>query len=214
MEEVKLGNGVDPTRNVLDIFEAERRRADDLREMEGKWRDKLDTIRAKHYLEMGRKESERIDAIRAVDVGNVQRAAEVQANQATILASSVVQSAEALRAQVASTAMASDAKLVTVVEPIQKRIDDLTRAQYEQQGSKAQVTEARDAASEMAPVLAAIKRLEESQSEQAGAKTQVTETQAKSGISGMWIAIAIAGMGAINAFVVGVAGIAMYLLSK
>lgn len=123
---------VDPTKNVLDLVEAEKKRADDIREIDAKWRDKLDDLRASHSREMDGKETERIDAIRAVDVGNVQRAAEVQAGVAA-----------ALEGKVTATAAAFESRLTATIEPIQRRIDDLTRAQYEAQGQKTQVVETR-----------------------------------------------------------------------
>lgn len=121
---------VDPTLNVRELVLAETKRQDDLRALDGLWRDRVDTIRAQHAMDMRRAESERIDAIRAVDVGNVQRAAEVQATQALALANQVV-----------ATATALETKLGATVAPLQTRIDDLTRVQYEGVGSKTQVVE-------------------------------------------------------------------------
>ncbi len=121
---------IDPTENVRELFQAAEKRADDLRELDAKWRDKLDTLRAKHASEMGNKESERLDAIRAVDVGNVQRAAEVQATQALALANQVIATANTL-----------EQKLGATVAPLQTRIDDLTRVQYEGVGQKTSVVE-------------------------------------------------------------------------
>jgi hypothetical protein len=133
----------DPTENVLDLVAAETKRQDDLRLMESTWRDKLDVARSYHAKEIRKAETDRIDAIRAVDVGNVQRAAEVAATQASILENRVSESAETLRKQVADTAIQMDAKLAGVIDPIQKRLDDLTRAQYETVGQKTQVAEGR-----------------------------------------------------------------------
>jgi len=70
-------------------------------------------------------ESDRIDAIRAVDVG-----------AAAILANQVSASAEALRAQVEATRVTTAQSLAAALEPIQKDIADLRRVQYEQQGQK------------------------------------------------------------------------------
>jgi hypothetical protein len=77
-------------------------------------------------------ESNRIDAIRAVDVGMVNRAAEVAATQASVL-----------DAQLRATAEAFRATLLTSLEPIQKDIQDLRKAQYEIAGAKANVTDTR-----------------------------------------------------------------------
>jgi len=132
---------LDPTRNVLDLADAAITRQDDLREQEARHRRELDAIRAAHGKELREAEAARIDAIRAVDVGNVQRAAEVQAAQALTLATQVTTSAEALRASQAQASALADTKLVTALEPIQKDIQDLRRAQYEAQGQKTQVVE-------------------------------------------------------------------------
>ncbi len=126
-----LGRAVlDPTKNVLDLVEAAIRRQDDLRQLDGNWRDKVDAIRAQHAMEIRRAETERIDAIRAVDIGNVQRAAEVQATQALALATQVTALAETVRVQVQA-----------VVAPIQNDIADLRRSQSESVGQKTHVVE-------------------------------------------------------------------------
>jgi hypothetical protein len=134
---------IDPTDNVRFEIAAERRRQDDLRDMESRWRDKVDKIQIDHIWEMRHAESERLDAVRSVDQGNVQRAAEVQASQALALATQVVESAAVLAARVDTTATAFEAKLGATVAPLQTRIDDLTRVQYEGVGQKTQVVETR-----------------------------------------------------------------------
>jgi hypothetical protein len=150
---------VDPTRNVRDLVTAENRRQDDLREMEAAHvrevgeiradcqRDELDGVqhieqlRADHAKEIRLAETARIDAIRAVDVQAVQQAATVQATQAGALAATVATSAEAMRAQVAAAATAAATSLSAALEPIQKDIQDLRKAQYEAQGKTSQVVE-------------------------------------------------------------------------
>jgi hypothetical protein len=89
-------------------------------------------------------ETARIDAIRAVDVGAVNRAAEVSATQAATLATQVATSAEALRGQVEAARQQTATALAAALEPIQKDIQDLRRAQYEAQGKQGQVVESRD----------------------------------------------------------------------
>lgn len=138
----KAGNAaVDPTKNVLDLVSAAIARQDDLRDVTEKYTEKIATLRAHYDEKLREAESKRIDAIRAVDVGNVQRAAEVQATQAATLAAQVTASAEALRTQVIAASTAATIALNAALDPIQKRIDDLTRAQYEAQGQKTQVVE-------------------------------------------------------------------------
>ena len=156
---------IDPTANVLQLVEASIKRLDDLAQaakehnaevlrLRGEQRQhdlehvkEIGELRAYHAQELRRAEAERIDAIRSVDVGNVQRAAEVQATQASALAAQVVASAEALRNQVASAASAASIALAAALEPVQKDIADLRRAQYEAQGQKAQVVETRASSS-------------------------------------------------------------------
>ncbi len=155
---------IDPTKNVLDLVAAAVERLDDLRDMESKHREivsqlvaenlaKIADLRAEYGEKLRDAESKRIDAIRAVDIGAVQRAAEVSAAQAQTLANQVAQSAETLRTQVAAAATASAVALGAALDPIQKDIADLRRAQYEAQGQKINVTEARGS---NAAVMAAI----------------------------------------------------------
>jgi hypothetical protein len=145
---------LDPTENVKDLMEAAIQRVDDLREMQTKHLEntinlltkhdvEVDTLRSYFGKELREAESKRIDAIRAVDVAAVQRAAEVADLRASTLAAQVAQSAEALRIQVAAVAQASATELTRALEPIQRAIDDLRKSQYEAQGQKTQVVEAR-----------------------------------------------------------------------
>lgn len=135
---------IDPTKNVLDLVTAAIQRQDDLRKAESIHIREIVTLRADYDEKLRAAETARIDAIRAVDVGAVNRAAEVAATQALTLATQVSTSAETLRNQVATAATASTVALAAALEPVQKDIADLRRAQYEQQGQKAQVSESRD----------------------------------------------------------------------
>jgi hypothetical protein len=134
----------DPTKNVLDLVSAAIQRQDDLRAQESKHLRELADLRAHYDARLREAETARIDAIRAVDVGAVNRAAEVSAAQAQTLATQVTVSAETLRTQVAAAATAASTALSAALEPIQKDIADLRRAQYEAQGQKTQVVETRD----------------------------------------------------------------------
>lgn len=134
---------IDPTENVLNLVEAAVKRLDDLREAERRHTRETMEIRAQHTRDMRLAETARIDAIRAVDVGAVNRAAEVAAQVAQTLAAQVSAVAEANRAQVSAAATAQSIALANALEPMQKSIDDLRRAQYEAQGVKSNVTESR-----------------------------------------------------------------------
>lgn len=147
------GPVVDPTQNVLDLVNAAIQRQDDLRESESRHVREIAGLRAEYTAELRKAETARIDAIRAVDVGAVNRAAEVSAQQATTLAAQVATSAETLRTQVAAAATAATVALAAALEPIQKDIADLRRAQYEAQGVKAQTGETRQ---NWGPILVAV----------------------------------------------------------
>ena len=124
---------VDPTENVTNLVTAAIKRQDDLREQESAWQKYAAELRAAHGKELREIETARLDAIRAVDVGAVQRAAEVQATQAGALAAQVVATADAFRVSLAAA-----------LEPIQKDIRDLRDSQSRVTGGKEQVVETRD----------------------------------------------------------------------
>ena len=153
----------DPTANVLDLVRAAIQRQDDLRNATEQHVREIASLRADYDVqlrqaetELRRAEAARIDAIRAVDVGAVNRAAEVALTQASTLAAQVAQSAETLRTQVAAAATAATVNLTAALEPIQKDIADLRRAQYEAQGVKSNVGESRLNVSAIVAVLAVL----------------------------------------------------------
>jgi hypothetical protein len=137
------GPVIDPTRNVLDLVAAAIARQDDLRAMESAHLREVMTLRADYDQRLRNAETARINAIRAVDVGAVNRAAEVAATQAQTLAAQVSTVAEAMRTQVAAAATAASSALAAALEPIQRDIADLRRVQYETQGGKTNVVESR-----------------------------------------------------------------------
>lgn len=157
----------DPSPNVLDLVSAAIQRQDDLRSAENRFHDAgynhlrdIATLRATHANELRELEANRIDAIRAVDVAASQQATKDAEVRASALAKQVSDSAEAMRNQVAAAATAAATSLGAALVPIQERLAELTRLQYEQQGQKAQVIESRATDADFAPVLAAIQRLE------------------------------------------------------
>ena len=136
-------NVVDPSQNVLDLVDAAVKRLDDLRVVEVTHRRELDKQRNYYEEKLRLAESMRIDAIRAVDVGNVNRAAEVQAAAAGVLAAQLVATQEQSRSQVAAVAGTFQTGLVAALEPMQKDIRDLRDAQSRGAGGVAQVGETR-----------------------------------------------------------------------
>ncbi|HEV8172854.1 MAG TPA: hypothetical protein VGP91_04320 [Actinoplanes sp.] len=131
----------DPTANVLESLRTAIQRQDDLREAADRHVREIAELRAEYDEKLRKAETARIDAIRAVDVGAVNRAAEVSAQVATTLAAQVATSAETLRTQVAAAATATAQNLVTALAPMQKAIDDLRQAQFITAGQKTQVVE-------------------------------------------------------------------------
>jgi small-conductance mechanosensitive channel len=150
---------LDPSPNVLDLVKAAIDRQDDLRtswahhnremskiradyDMQLRAADRHDAeLRAGYEEKLRDKETARIDAIRAVDVGAVSRAAEVSAAQATTLATQQQASADALRNQVEQARIATADALAQALAPLQKSIEDLRAAQYQQQGEKSSKAE-------------------------------------------------------------------------
>jgi hypothetical protein len=127
----------------MDLVAASIRRQDDLRDAALQHVAEMARLRSEYDDKLREAEAKRIDAIRAVDVGAVNRAAEVSATQAATLAAQVATSAETLRTQVAAAASAQTLSLAAALDPIQKAIDDLRRTQYQQAGERAQVVETR-----------------------------------------------------------------------
>ena len=141
---VSSGTRADPTANVIANLETAIRRQDDLRENDTAHLKELMELHA-HYEDILRiKESERIDAIRSVDVAAVASAAKDSSQVAATLATQVATSADALRNQVEITKTATAAALSAALEPIQKDVSELRRIQYEQAGQKSANTEQRD----------------------------------------------------------------------
>jgi hypothetical protein len=121
---------IDPTENVIAILAAAVQRQDDLRTAEARHQRELASLREGFAEKLRVAEKDRIDAIRAVDQGNVVRAAEVQSALAGTLATQVTTTADAFRTA-----------LTAALEPIQRDIADLRKTQYEQAGQKINVTE-------------------------------------------------------------------------
>jgi hypothetical protein len=145
---------VDPTRNVLDLVTAAIQRQDDLRRAESRHLRELVEVRSAYDLQLREadryvasvtssyedrlrnKETQRLDAIRAVDVANVESARQVAEARANTLATQQQASADALRNQVEQARITTADALAQTVAPLQKAIEDLRQAQYQQQGEK------------------------------------------------------------------------------
>lgn len=142
------GVAYDPSANVLSLVDAAVRRLDDLRAAETRRQDDLRVQSDRHAAEVARltsdfqeklrdAEAKRIDAIRAVDVNAVSVASVRAADQATVLASQVQVSADALRSLVATSASTLAAAQAASTAEITKRLSELERSKYEGAGRSA-----------------------------------------------------------------------------
>jgi hypothetical protein len=173
----------DPSKNVLDLVSAAITRQDDLRAAEYRHFRELSGVRAAYEMQLRAadrresdmraeneerlrtKETQRLDAIRAVDVANVESARQVAEARANTLATQQQASADALRNQVEQARITTADALAQTVAPLQKAIEDLRQAQYQQQGEKSSTVESatdnRDAlAIEQARIAAANSRMQ------------------------------------------------------
>jgi hypothetical protein len=150
---------IDPTQNVLDLVNAAIKRQDDLREADSRHIRELMAVRAeydqklrdadRHEAEvragyedrLAGKETARLDAIRAVDVANVESARQVAEARANTLATQQQASADALATRVEQARITTADALAQALAPIQKSIEDLRQAQYQQQGEKSSKVE-------------------------------------------------------------------------
>ncbi len=146
---------IDPTANVISLVDAAILRQDDLRSAESRhirelmqlhtnYNQQLNNLRDNYSSQLRVQEAERLNAIRLFDTAASARASEVAGTQAATLAGQVQAAAEAMRNQVAAAAAAAAASLVTALEPIQSSINDLRKAQYEQQGQRVAQSEGKD----------------------------------------------------------------------
>jgi hypothetical protein len=149
------GPTFDPTANVIRDAAASSTRQDDLREAYNRlvqaqirgieesahtkfeWARELATLHAHYAEKLAGKESERIDAIRKVDVEAVQTAAERANAQAAVLATQVAGTAETLRNLVSTTAAATATAQQQLISPLDNRVRTLEQAQYVGQGRSA-----------------------------------------------------------------------------
>lgn len=134
---------IDPTKNVTDLVKAEAKRLDDMRTAETiRVNESIAAAKAERELraeydeKLRQAEAKRIDAIRSVDVNAVSVASQRTADQASVLATQVSQSAEALRALVAATATTVASSQQQLANTLTARITALEQAQYEGKGKQ------------------------------------------------------------------------------
>lgn len=198
------GPTVDPTRNVLDLVRAsvlrlddlrsaETRRQDAMREMETAHRDKVEALTSDFNAQLRDAEAKRIDAIRAVDVNAVAVASARAADQATVLATQVQVSADALRGLVSASAATLAAQQAAASAEFAKRLAELERSKYEGAGRSTV------ADPQLERLAALVEKL---------AGREATGVGKSAGISAVWVAA----LGAVS-LVAGLLGIAGVLYS-
>jgi len=207
---------VDPSENVKALSEAASRRQDDLRDASERLTElrvsaleqllKLRaecikevsdvdirrineqlSLRAQYDERLASAEAKRLDAARAVDIAAVSTAAQRASDQASVLQSQVLTSADTLRQLVATTAAATSAALQQVVTTLAERIASLERAQYQSQGRSALADPA------FTELLSEVKGLRDSRSMVTGTGQGIDKTW---GIVAVVVTIALAATGA------------------
>ncbi len=149
----------DPSNNVYALVRAAIERQDDLREADSRHirelmrvRSEYDrqlreadrheaAVRAGYEEKLGGKETQRLDAIRAVDVATGAAVAQAAEARATTLAAAQQASAEVLRNQLEQARITTAEALEARIAPLVKAVEDLRQAQYQQQGEKSSKVE-------------------------------------------------------------------------
>jgi len=191
------GAVVDPTKNVLDLVEAERRRQDDLREAERRYFDaenqhvkEMAALRAAHSMEIRGAESARLDSIRQVDREDVNKTAAQALNAIQTLATTTNTTAETLRNQVATTAQQAAQQRAIDTTEFNKRLSAVELALSEGKGKQTVAD----------PQMEKLSALVE-----AMARNQATDTGKGAGINLVWVVL----LGVVSLFsgLLGIAGV-------
>jgi hypothetical protein len=137
------GPVIDPTSNVIALNDAANKRQDDLREANNKYLDaefrrleQTATLRAEHAKEIGALESNRLNAIRQVDVLAVNTAYDRAAATIQTLAVTTTANAENLRNALNTTAATIAAQWANTVAGITERLAALEMSSYEGKGKQ------------------------------------------------------------------------------
>ncbi len=193
---------IDPTENVLALVVAAVKRQDDLRVAAEKFMEAelthvrlTEALRAEHSRELNDKESNRLDAIRQVDVQNGNAAAAAAADAIRVLAATTAANAEKLRTdlnataatmakQTADVAATMAAQQAGTVAGITERIAALEKSSYEGIGK------GRVADPMMAEFMADMKSMLRAQSQTVGKSEGISATWAVVvGVIGMVVAV-------------------------
>jgi hypothetical protein len=137
------GPAIDPTKNVMDLFDAGSKRQDDLREITNRLYDDamrhlhevtdlrayntefIANLRAVHQTELRMAEASRLDSIRAVDREEVTKAAAAASQAIATLAQQTTSLAVTLRSQVDTVATAVENRQIAFSEGVNKRLSAL-----------------------------------------------------------------------------------------
>lgn len=160
---------VDPTANVIALIEAANKRQDDLRELydrlckaEIRRIDDIAFLRAEHAKDLARLESDRLNAIRQVDVLAVNTAAERAAQAISAVAVTTASNAENLRNALNTTATTIANQTSATFTAITERLAALEKSSYEGKGKQSFSDPV------MAELVAEMKTLRESRAQGSG----------------------------------------------
>jgi hypothetical protein len=131
----------DPTGNVKDLVDAERRRTDDIRAIDKEHDKEIRALEREFAKNLRINEAGRLDAILTNVRDTALATATAAETRATTLADQATKSADALRSQVADTQQASTDALDRRFAPINTSIEEIRRWMFETQGGKQQVVE-------------------------------------------------------------------------
>lgn len=143
---------VDPTTNVKESQAAAIQRIDDMAHLRALYTERImelreghteqvAALRQDHIEKMQVKETERLDAIRAVDAASAREQAAAAETRATTLAGQVQAAADAARTTVDAARVSASESQAAALAPIQEALAAVQRFQYEAVGGKTQVTE-------------------------------------------------------------------------
>lgn len=199
---------IDPTENVIALTEAANRRQDDLRAASERFQaaqiahlNATMQLRGDHAKEIRRLETERVNAIRQVDVTAVKTEADRALAAIQTLAATTATNADNLRTALTNTATTIAKQTADTVGEITTRIAALEKSSYEGLGKS------RVADPQMAEFMADMRKLILSQ----GAGQ--AKSEAKSDL-GKWIFAAVAALGTVVAIAGAFAAVVIFIVTK
>jgi hypothetical protein len=137
------GQVIDPTANVIALVEANAKAAAALRDSDAKYQDtvvahlkEISVLRAEHIKETRQFDSDRYDKIRSVDMANAEATASQILQAVNTNALMQERTAQTLRDQVASTAIAAESRQMAFAADMTKRLSAVELSMSEGRGKQ------------------------------------------------------------------------------